>query len=162
MTSATFLWYRDEHAYIDRRGMPVRLPVPDWSELRVVPDLRRGTPAVPLDFVVPPDVTHVMGGYWDVYKIAFLSGGRLTGVPFSLYPNRFRGWSRGLGPGRGKLLILNPEASARNAASASSAEQGSGTVRSARQTDWRLGLRIMWLSEGRDPAELSRLQVVVP
>ena len=33
MTSATFLWYRDERAYVDQRGMPVRVPVPDWSEL---------------------------------------------------------------------------------------------------------------------------------
>jgi hypothetical protein len=162
MTSATFLWYRDERDYVDTRAVPVRLPLPDWSALRVVPDTRRGTPAVPLDFVVPPDVTHVMGGYWEVYKLAFLSGGRLVGVPFSLYPNRFRGWSRGLGPGRGKLLILNPETIARNAAPASRAEHGTGTVRSAKRIDWKLGLRIMWLSDGRDPAELSRLQVVVP
>jgi hypothetical protein len=162
MTSATFLWYRDERVYVDQRGMPVRLPLPDWSELTVVPDVRRGTPAVTTNFVVPPDVSHVMGGYWDVYKIAFLSGGRLVGVPFSLYPNRFRGWSRGLGPGRGKLLILNPETNARNGALAASAERGTGTVRSAKRTNWQSGLRIMWVSDGRDPAELSRLQAVVP
>jgi hypothetical protein len=162
MTSATFLWYRDERVYVDQRGMPVRLPLPDWSELTVVPDVRRGTPAVTTNFVVPPDVSHVMGGYWDVYKIAFLSGGRLVGVPFSLYPNRFRGWSRGLGPGRGKLLILNPETNARNGALAPSADRGTGTVRSAKRTNWQSGLRIMWVSDGRDPAELSRLQAVVP
>ena len=114
MTSATFLWYRDERVYVDQRGMPVRLPLPDWSELTVVPDVRRGTPAIPTDFVVPPDVSHVMGGYWDVYKIAFLSGGRLAGIPFPMYPNRFPGWSRGLGPGEGKLLILHPEVTVRN------------------------------------------------
>ncbi len=38
MTSATFLWYRDERGYVDQRGMPVRLPLRDWSELTVVPD----------------------------------------------------------------------------------------------------------------------------
>ena len=47
---------------------------------------------------MPPDVTHVFGGYWDVYKMAFLSGGRLVGIPFPMYPNRFRagraGWGR--------------------------------------------------------------------
>ena len=90
--------------------MPVRLPLPDWSELTVV---RRRSPRdagrVAADFVVPPDVSHVFGGYWDVYKMAFLSGGRVVGIPFPMYPNRFRGWSRGLGPGRGKLLVLLPE-----------------------------------------------------
>jgi hypothetical protein len=162
MTSATFLWYRDERAYVDQRGMPVRIPLPDWSELTVVADVRRGTLAVPLHFVVPPDVTHVMGGYWDVYKIAFLSGGRLAGIPFPMYPNRFRGWSRGLGPGRGKLLILHPGVTARNAASTSSAEQGTGFVRSAKRINWQPALSTIWVSDGRDPAELSQLQVVVP
>ena len=162
MTSATFLWYRDERAYVDHRGMPVRLSLPDWSELTVVPDVRRVSPDIPLDFVVPPDVSHVMGGYWDVYKIAFLSGGRVTGIPFPIYPNRFRGWSRGLGPGRGKLLVLHPEAIARNSALASSADVGTGIVRTAKRIKWQSSLRTIWVSEGRDPAELSRLQVVVP
>ena len=40
MTSATFLWYRDERGYVDQRGIPVRLPLPDWSELTVVADVR--------------------------------------------------------------------------------------------------------------------------
>ena len=115
MTSATFLWYRDERGYVDQRGMPVRLPRPDWSELTVVPDVPAGRRLAAANFVVPPDVTHVFGGYWDVYKMAFLSGGRLVGIPFPMYPNRFPGWSRGLGPGRGKLLILHPEVTATKA-----------------------------------------------
>jgi hypothetical protein len=162
MTLATFLWYRGERVYVDQRGMPVRLPLPDWSELTVVPDVRLGTTAVPMDFMVPPDVSHVMGGYWDVYKIAFLSGGRLAGIPFPQYPNRFRGWSRGLGPSRGKLLILNPEVTVRSSASNSRADQGTGMVRSAKRINWHSALRTIWVSERRDPAELSRLQVVVP
>ena len=109
MTAATFLWYRDERGYVDPRGIPVRSPAPDWTELKVVPAVSRGTPAVAANFVLEPDVTHVMGGYWDVYKMAFLSGGRLVGIPYPIYPNRFRGWSRGLGPGRGKLMVLHPE-----------------------------------------------------
>ncbi len=162
MTSATFLWYRDERVYVDDRGMPVRLPLRDWSKLTVVSTIRPGMATVPMDFVVPPDVSHVMGGYWDVYKIAFLSGGRLAGIPFSMYPNRFRGWSRGLAPGRGKLLILHPDAPARKAASTSSAKRGSEIVRSAKRMNWQSSLRTIWVSDGRDPAELSRLQVVVP
>ena len=56
----------------------------------------------------PPDATHVFGGYWEVYRMAFLSGRRVVGIPFPMYPNRFPGWSQGLGPDRGKLLILRP------------------------------------------------------
>jgi hypothetical protein len=162
MTSAAFLWYRDQRGYVDQRGIPVRSPVPDWSELTVVPDVRRGAPATAANFVVPPDVTHVLGRYWDVYKMAYLSGGRLVGIPFPTYPNRFPGWSRGLEPGRGKLLILHPEVPARKPASTVSAEQGAGIVRSAQKIKWQSALRTVWESDGRDPAELSRLQVVVP
>ena len=96
-----------------REECPCDYRLPDWSELTVVQDASRGVPARAGKFVVPPDVTHVFGGYWDVYKMAFLSGGRLVGIPFPMYPNRFPGWSRGLGPGRGKLLVLHPEASAK-------------------------------------------------
>ncbi len=111
---------------------------------------------------MPPNVTHVFGGYWDVYKMAFLSGGRLVGIPFPMYPNRFRGWSRGLGPGRGKLLVLHPEVTVKKPQSTVSAELGAGFVRSAQKTNWRSALKTVWESDGRDPAELSRLQVVVP
>ena len=107
MTAATFLWYRDERGYIDQRGIPVRLPA---AGLAGAESCSRAVlaeqPRLPKTFTIGPDVTHVMGGYWDVYKLAFLSGGRLVGVPFPIYPNRFPGWSRGLGPGRGKLLDL--------------------------------------------------------
>ena len=164
MTVAAFLWYRDECGYVDQRGIPVRLPVPAWSVLTIVPDVRRGKPAISADFVVPSDVTHVFGGYWDVYKMAFLSGGRIAGIPFPMYPNRFRGWSRGLGPGRGKLLILHSELNAghKAATSTSSAEPGTAIVRSVKRFNWKPALATVWVSEGRDPAELSRLQVVVP
>jgi hypothetical protein len=168
MTSATFLWYRDDRAYVDQHALPVRLPLPDWSELTVVPVNPRGASGVPGNFVVPSDVTHVFGSYWDVYKIAFLSGGRLIGIPFPIYPNRFRGWSRGLGTGRGKLLVLSAEARARKpasasaSASASTAGGGAAIVRSARRTTWRTAFQTSWIGDGRDPAEVSRLQVIVP
>jgi hypothetical protein len=162
VTSAAFLWYRDERGYLDPKGIPVRLPAPDWSELKVVPDITPGAPSGVANFVVAPDVTHVLGGYWDVYKMAFLSGGRLVGIPFPMYPNRFPGWSRGLGPGRGKLLVLRPEAIAKRPASTVSAELGTGVVRSAKKTKWQSALRTVWEADGRDPAELSRLQITIP
>ena len=88
----------------------MRLPVPDWSELTIVPDgVAAGRRPIPSDFVVPSDVTHVFGGYWDVYKWPSFRAGGWLASRFPSYPNRFRGWSRGLGPGRGKLLILHPE-----------------------------------------------------
>ena len=54
MTSATFLWYRDERGYVDQRGIPVRVPATDWSELKVVPDGPRGSPAVAANSWFPP------------------------------------------------------------------------------------------------------------
>jgi hypothetical protein len=162
MTSAAFIWYRDERLYVDRGAIPVRLSHPRWSELTVVPDVPRGSPSDPSGFVVPSDVSHVFGGYWDVYKMAFLSGGRVVGIPFPSYPNRFRGWSRGLGPGEGRLLILLPELASRNTRLTAGAEQGTGIVGSAKRTNWRPALRTAWTLDGRDPAELNRLRVVVP
>ena len=34
-------------------------------------------------FTIPPDVTHVFGGYWDVYRLSFLSGKRVVGHSLS-------------------------------------------------------------------------------
>jgi hypothetical protein len=162
MTSATFFWYRDERLYVNQRGIPVSLSHLDWSELTLVPDVPRGSPGDLLEFVVPADVTHVFGGYWDVYKMAFLSSGRVVGIPFPMYPNRFRGWSRGLGPGQGKLLVLLPELAVRRSRSNASVNRGTGLVGSAQGTQWSPALKTAWAQDGRDPAELSRLRIVVP
>ena len=56
--------------------------------------------------MVAPDVTHIFGDYWDVYRMSFLSGKKIDGIPYPMYPNRFPGWSRGLGPAEGKLLAV--------------------------------------------------------
>src|SRR5205823_2231001 len=115
MTVTTFHWYRDTRRYLDAQGCPVRTGLPPWSELVIREPVTRlsGRASVPRGgtsrkFAVPTDVTHVLGGYWDVYRMAFLSGKRVIGVPFPMYPNRFPDWSRGLGPDRGRLLVLRP------------------------------------------------------
>ncbi len=164
MTSNALFWYRDERLYVDRSLIPapVRVSIPDWSELTVVADTSAGAPGSSFSYQVSPDVSHVFGGYWDVYKMAFLSGGRVVGIPYPMYPNRFPGWSRGLGPGQGKLLIVRPRMTARRSRSNAPAEQGTGIVGSARKTNWRSIFQVPWVADGRDPAELKHLQVVVP
>src|SRR5262249_31675358 len=113
MTALAFGWYRETRHYIDDRGLPVRRGRPPRSELLLLGGPPpRGEPAsnvVRLEhYTVPPDVTHVFGGYWDVYRLSFLSGKRIAGIPFPTYPNRFPGWSAGLGPGHGKMMVLRP------------------------------------------------------
>lgn len=60
-----------------------------------------------------PEVRAIFGGYWDVYRLSFLSGGTLRGVPFPIYPNRFPEWSAGLPGGRPETLLARrtPEGS---------------------------------------------------
>jgi hypothetical protein len=160
MTAGVFLWYRDERLYVDQRGMPVRQPVAAWRDLTLVQGGPRRRTGTVVNFVIPPDVTHVFGGYWDVYKMAFLSGGRVTGIPWPIYPNRFPGWSRGLGPEQGKLLVIQAEGDT-NAVMPTAARRPP-VRRSLGGTDWSRAFRTVWLREGRDPLELDRLRVVVP
>ena len=93
---------------------------------------------------VQPEATHVFGDYWDVYRIAFLTGARpnwwhrVVGVPYPTYPNRFPGWSRGLGPDCGALMVLDPA------------------------PGWREMLAESWRREGRDPDELDRITIHTP
>ena len=164
MSSSTLTWYRDTRHYINKHGNIVKVPLPPWSELAI-----RGRPiAGPVDrparFAIPSDVTHVFGGYWDVYRIAFLSGKQVVGIPFSIYPNRFPGWSRGLGPHQGKLLVLRPPEESRAGVQPAADVGGERVryVRSASRMDWRPALTTVWKADGRDTAELNRLQVVVP
>ncbi|HZW33896.1 MAG TPA: hypothetical protein VFF52_24450 [Isosphaeraceae bacterium] len=164
MTATTFLWYRDECLYVDRSGLPVCSRPPAWSELVVVlwapgrhGALIRGT----TKFTVPSDVTHILGGYWDVYRMAFLSGKRVVGIPLSMYPNRFPGWSRGLGAGQGRLLVLFPYESEAPRSASTMGARGMPKVWSARGEHWRSALLTPWMLDGRDPAELDRLRVVV-
>lgn len=73
MTLDTARWYRGL-GWIDPAGRPVRVPLQD--------------PA--LDWLREnPDVRLIYGGYWDVYRLAFLDGGRVRGVPYPEYPDRY-------------------------------------------------------------------------
>lgn len=168
MTFAAFRWYRETRHYLDDRGYPVRLESGPWWELIIRHDRpHHGDPQSSngraIRYAITPDVTHVFGGYWDVYRLAFLSGGQVVGVPHPMYPNRFPGWSAGLGPGRGKIMIFRP--GEESASTRPAAEMPGGRpdpVRSARAINWHPALGTAWRLEGRDLAELDRLAVVVP
>jgi hypothetical protein len=166
MTTAAMRWYRDDRHYVSGQGIPIRRRTGPWRALVIeTPASPRSTSAIGT-YTIPPDVTHVFGGYWDVYRLSFLSGGRITGIPFPIYPNRFRGWSRGLSPTEGKLLVLRPDGESRSR-SRQLAGRSQGSRRPAPvsvpiQGDWVEPLATVWKEDGRDPAELKRLQVVVP
>jgi hypothetical protein len=169
MTMVLFRWYRDTRHYVDDRGFPIRRERAPWSEMVILPDRER--PGEPRSgpqrsgrYTIPPDVTHVFGGYWAVYRLAFLSARRVVGIPYSMYPNRYPGWSAGLGPGRGKILILGPseESASAQRSAAEMPRARSERARSARGFDWHPAFTTAWVADGRDPAELERLDVVVP
>jgi hypothetical protein len=172
MTERTFSWYRDTRHYLDDRGVPVRSRPSPWSELSLRTPALKGRnlgPFMPpvdhtIRFEVLSDITHIFGGYWEVYRIAFLSGRRIGGIPFPMYPNRFPGWSEGLGPDRGKLLILRPNDDSNPGARSAAETPGvrSPIHRSAKRIDWRPAFTTVWKADGRDPGEIASLQVVVP
>jgi hypothetical protein len=78
MTLDTARWYA-RFGWVDLRGRPVRKALIDPGLAWL--DAHR-------------EVTRIYGGYWDVYRLAFLTGGRVRGVPFPIYPDRFPEWSR--------------------------------------------------------------------
>jgi hypothetical protein len=53
-------------------------------------------------------VSSILGGYWDVYRLSFLTGGRVRGVPYAVFPDRFPEWSRDLPAGRPETLLARP------------------------------------------------------
>ena len=72
-----------------------------------------------LDWLIKhPEVNALSGSYWEVYKIAFLTGGRVKGIPYPVFPNRFPKWSEGLPGGHAYFLFssrdrVSPEFRAR-------------------------------------------------
>jgi hypothetical protein len=94
MTLDTAAWYA-RFGWIDRAGRPVRRVLHDdaLSWLRA-----------------HPEVDGIFGGYWDVYRLSFLTGGRVRGVPYPIFPDRFPEWSRGLPGHRPKILVARRSA----------------------------------------------------
>lgn len=94
MAADSFRWYSDL-GWVDPSGKPVRKVVHDpalaWLEAH-------------------PEVTAIQGDYWDVYRLSFLTGGRVRGVPFPEYPERFPEIARSLPGGRPDLMIVRPGA----------------------------------------------------
>jgi len=85
-------WYR-RLGWVDDRLAVVRRPLDD-------PTLRW------LD--EHPEVDSFAAGYWDAYRLAFLAGRPLRGVPHPIHPNRFPEWSNDLPGGRPEILIARP------------------------------------------------------
>jgi hypothetical protein len=90
MTLDTVSWYR-QFGWVDDAWRPVRKKVPDdalaWLEEH-------------------PKVEGIFGGYWDVYRLSFLTGGRVRGVPYPIFPDRFPEWSQALPGHRPKILVV--------------------------------------------------------
>jgi hypothetical protein len=91
-------WYR-RFGWIDERLRPVRQQQDD--------------PA--LGWLADhPEVRAIYGSYWDVYRLAFLTAGRVKGVPFPIFPNRFPEWSAELAGGRPETLLVRPSPEGRS------------------------------------------------
>ena len=135
-TASTWSWYRAKRGYIDGLITPVVVQARPWNQPRVGSRDSLSNKGIPIE--IPPEVTHLIGDYWDVYKIAFRSGGKVVGVPYPMYPNRLPGWSNGLGPEKGALMVLTPF------------------------PGWKDALATLWEREGRDPNELERLSYILP
>jgi hypothetical protein len=62
-----------------------------WVDGRVWPVSRARDEPTLAWFKAHPEVNWITGGYWDVYKLSFLTGARVLGKPFPVYPDRFPG-----------------------------------------------------------------------
>ncbi|MDR3639450.1 MAG: hypothetical protein P4L84_36960 [Isosphaeraceae bacterium] len=92
MTADTARWYA-RLGWIDPRGLPIREPL-EYPALEWL----NGHPEVRL----------IYGGYWDVYRLSFLSRGRVRGKPFTIFPDRFPEWTRGLPGERPEITVISP------------------------------------------------------
>jgi hypothetical protein len=165
MTASTISWYRDDLGYLDHHWRFLRVSQLPWYEVPVS-SRRQHDMVRRVAYVVPPDVTHVFGDYWDVYRMAFISGKKIVGIPYPMYPNRFRGWSHDLGPDQGKLLAIGVRREWGARASKMRPHLPSflplNILEPPTGDQWRLPFGTVWQNDGRDPAELDRIRVVVP
>ncbi|HEV3121721.1 MAG TPA: hypothetical protein VGY53_07455 [Isosphaeraceae bacterium] len=91
-TLDTAAWYR-RLGWVDAEFQPVRVPLRDPL----------------LDWLTEhQEVGSIYGDYWDVYRIMFLTGGRVRGVPTPFWPNRYPEWLRALPGGRPEVLVVRP------------------------------------------------------
>lgn len=92
MTIDAARWYH-RFGWIDDRGRPVRSaprdPVLDWVESH-------------------DEVDSFLGGYWDVYRVSFLSPRRVRGIPYPVYPNRFPEWTPPSANGHPGIVVARP------------------------------------------------------
>lgn len=93
MTADLLRWYA-RFGWVDDRGRPVARPVDD---------------PVLAWLVAHPDVLWIEGGYWDVYRLSFLTGGRVKGAPYPVYPNRFPEWRPGRDMNSAAVVRSTPE-----------------------------------------------------
>jgi hypothetical protein len=56
--------------------------------------------------IAHPEITWINGDYWDVYRLVFLTSGRVKGQPDPIYPNRFPEWHAGGGNSQAILIRL--------------------------------------------------------
>ena len=165
MTSSTLNWYRDIRHYLDDEGCPVECRLPRWSELAVLRTVPIGRPVDAAEVRDTIGCDPRLRGYWDVYRIAFLSGSRSSAFRFRSYPNRFPRLVARAGAGPGKLLVLLPATTSRSREPVCDRPPIGGRTAGrpiGARIDWRPALTTVWKEDGRDPAELNRLQVVVP
>ncbi|MHC5542053.1 ArnT family glycosyltransferase, partial [Singulisphaera rosea] len=92
MTIDAARWYH-RFGWIDDRGRPVRSvphdPVLDWVEAH-------------------GEVDSFLGGYWDVYRVSFLSTRRVRGIPYPVYPDRFPEWASSSTNGHPGIVAARP------------------------------------------------------
>jgi hypothetical protein len=89
--TADLAGYYARFGWVDASGRPVRKEPHDEK----------------LDWLLAhPEVTMILGNYWDVYRLAFLTGGRVLPVPFPQYPNRFPEIGRMASSGLSRVVIV--------------------------------------------------------
>ena len=57
-----------------------------------------------------PEIGEFLGGYWDVYRLAFLANHAVKGVPYPVFPNRFPDESSRDEARHPKILLVRPTA----------------------------------------------------
>jgi hypothetical protein len=92
MTADSARWYA-RFGWVDATYLPSRREVSDpaleWLEAN-------------------PRFRVILGDYWDVYRLSFLTGGRVLPVPFPQYPDRFPEIKRGMTASGSRALIVRP------------------------------------------------------